>query len=388
MRCKNCAPHELCVIPDTYQEYTVDRFGGVYGEYAMMAEIHAHGPIACGVAATDELDAYTGGIFHDKTGAMQTNHDISVVGWGVSDDNVKYWIVRNSWGTHWGEEGFFRIVRGINNIAIESNCTWAHPVDTWTTPKMHVTTADEKADLKNNYTNNVYPVGPPHLASEPTFLTHKPKVGCRNAKSVWSAAPPAIPAEKQEILNYWKAHMPDVLDWRNVNGTNFLSWTKNQHVPYYCGSCWAQGITSMLADRFQVMMIQQMGKVPTSPIGLSAQVLIDCNHNDYNYGCNGGDPYAAIEYIYENGVPHVSCQQYVAQNNIAHDEKCTGKFICRDCTPPIPDDRATLYPEYCKEPESYPLYYVDSYGNATNAQEMKEQLAAFGPLGCGIQATD
>lgn len=74
---------------------------------------------------------YTGGIFNDTTGDVDLDHDISVTGWGVEDD-VKYWIVRNSWGSYWGEVGNFRIVRGSDNLGIESTCSWATPVDTWT----------------------------------------------------------------------------------------------------------------------------------------------------------------------------------------------------------------------------------------------------------------
>ena len=97
----------------------------------MRAEINARGPIACTVAVTEAFENYMGGIFNDTTGAKSLDHEISVVGWGVSTTGVKYWIGRNSWGTYWGESGWFRIVRGTDNLGIESNCDWAVPKTTW-----------------------------------------------------------------------------------------------------------------------------------------------------------------------------------------------------------------------------------------------------------------
>lgn len=47
-------------------------------------------------------------------------------------------------------------------LAIESNCTWAVPVDTWTKPVLHKPTVEEKKNL-GNLTNSLYPVGTPHL---------------------------------------------------------------------------------------------------------------------------------------------------------------------------------------------------------------------------------
>ena len=67
----------------------------------MMNEIYQRGPITCEIAVTDKLINYTSGIFVDKTGRKELDHDISITGWG-EENGTKYWIIRNSWGSYWG----------------------------------------------------------------------------------------------------------------------------------------------------------------------------------------------------------------------------------------------------------------------------------------------
>ena len=156
-KCRNCNPGEACFVPDKYRVYGVEEYGEVKGEENMMQEIYQRGPIACGIAVPQALDDYTGGVYCDDTGDMEIVHDISVIGYGVTDDGQKYWLVRNSWGTHWGENGFFRVCRGTNNINIESDCSWATVKDTWTDQVWHETTEAEKNDPKNDVTVYTFP---------------------------------------------------------------------------------------------------------------------------------------------------------------------------------------------------------------------------------------
>ncbi|PSC75366.1 Cathepsin Z [Micractinium conductrix] len=137
-QCYTCWPGaEGCEAIQEYQRLVVVEHGRVSGAAAMRAEIFARGPISCGIDATSSLDKYTGGIYTEYDPEPQVNHLVSVVGWG-EEDGVPYWIVRNSWGQPWGEQGFFRIVtseafdgRGNDyNLALEGDCGWA-AVEGW-----------------------------------------------------------------------------------------------------------------------------------------------------------------------------------------------------------------------------------------------------------------
>lgn len=116
---ENCA-----AVPFTH--YYVSDYYSIRGADRMKADIYLHGPISCGMDVTDAFEAYTGGIYSEVKRVPLINHEISIVGWGI-EDGTEYWIGRNSWGTYWGERGFFKIKMHSDNLAIETDCTAGIP---------------------------------------------------------------------------------------------------------------------------------------------------------------------------------------------------------------------------------------------------------------------
>ena len=133
--CKNCdrgpdGKGSVCVpVHENFRQWYANEYGAVNGKIAMQKEIFARGPITCGMYVTDDFyKNYQGGIYKSKVQTSGANHAISVVGWGHDDQQGDYWIVRNSWGTWWGESGYFRITMGTGNLGIGVNsCYWAVP---------------------------------------------------------------------------------------------------------------------------------------------------------------------------------------------------------------------------------------------------------------------
>lgn len=78
-------------------------------EDALKEAVATVGPISVGIDADDIL-FYTSGIFSDMSCSGRIDHAVLVVGYGT-DGGKDYWLVKNSWGTEWGEDGYIRIAR-------------------------------------------------------------------------------------------------------------------------------------------------------------------------------------------------------------------------------------------------------------------------------------
>jgi hypothetical protein len=135
--CRNCNSSlsgDGACFPVPFAGFRVKEYAQVKGVMNIKKEIMKRGPVTCSYVATDEF-VYNystnvnqnGGVFTDDTEypLEQVDHDIEVVGWDETEDGVRYWIARNSWGTYWGEAGWFRVKEGT--LHFEDDCWWAIP---------------------------------------------------------------------------------------------------------------------------------------------------------------------------------------------------------------------------------------------------------------------
>ncbi len=111
-----------CNAPYPHHEKIEDwgYVGSGYGSLPSVSQIkqaiYNYGPMWCAVYVDSYFQSYNSGVFQGS-GSSQPNHAVVITGW---DDYNQCWIMKNSWGSSWGESGYMRIKYGANNIGYGS----------------------------------------------------------------------------------------------------------------------------------------------------------------------------------------------------------------------------------------------------------------------------
>jgi len=184
-----------------------------------------------------------------------------------------------------------------------------------------------------------------------------------------------------------KEDLPDEFSWGNINGTSFLTHSMNQHIPQYCGSCWAFGSLSALADRIK---IARGGA--GDEINLSVQYILNCGHRIAG-SCHGGSHTGTYELIKKKGhVPYDSCMPYIACSSDSTDgfckhvdTTCTAINTCRTC------NTFTENGGFCTEIDEYPNATIAEYGSygifdTDKVHKIMAEIYARGPVAAGVNA--
>jgi len=89
----------------------------------MKAEIVKNGPLHTTFEIFESFTRYVSGVYQKLSNETRClgAHSVKIIGWG-EDKGVPYWTIANSWNSGWGEEGYFRILRGSNHCNVEEYC--------------------------------------------------------------------------------------------------------------------------------------------------------------------------------------------------------------------------------------------------------------------------
>lgn len=167
---------------------------------------------------------------------------------------------------------------------------------------------------------------------------------------------------------------------KEVNYAKFLTKSINQHIPQYCGSCWAQGAISALADRVKI------ARNATGPeVDLSVQYILNCGDAG---SCYGGDHLSAYSFMHKSGgVPFDTCQPYLACSSDSDegfcgdlDTTCSAANTCKTCS------TFKSMGGVCNEIDYYPNVTVAEFGAVRGEEKMMAEVSARGPIACGVNA--
>eukprot|EP00816_Leptocylindrus_hargravesii_P004826 CAMPEP_0196801718 /NCGR_PEP_ID=MMETSP1362-20130617/1487_1 /TAXON_ID=163516 /ORGANISM="Leptocylindrus danicus, Strain CCMP1856" /LENGTH=388 /DNA_ID=CAMNT_0042172807 /DNA_START=27 /DNA_END=1193 /DNA_ORIENTATION=+ len=179
------------------------------------------------------------------------------------------------------------------------------------------------------------------------------------------------------------AALPEAFSWGDVDGVSYLTRSLNQHIPQYCGSCWAHGAMSALADRIKIAR----GPGATDEINLSIQYILNCG-TEMAGSCYGGTASGAYQFVKSSGgIPYDTCQPYLACSQDSKegfcgnvDTTCSVFNTCRTC------GSFSQY-EQCTEIYPYPKATIAEYGSTPqDVDAIKAEIYARGPVAAGVNA--
>jgi cathepsin X len=178
--------------------------------------------------------------------------------------------------------------------------------------------------------------------------------------------------------------MPADLNWCNKNGVNYCTMSRNQHIPQYCGSCWAHGSVSALADRIKIAR-----KAQGIDINPSVQHILNCGGIGSCHGGSVDGPYQWLHKIsqegsgisYETGQPYLACSSESKEGFCPHvDTTCKPINVARTCGGFSQEGGP------CTGLDSYPNATISDYGSIGGQDAMMKEIYARGPISCGIDA--
>ncbi|XP_021728546.1 zingipain-2-like [Chenopodium quinoa] len=104
---------------------TIDGFQRVPNDESALMKAVSQQPVAvCIDIHGIDFRHYSNSIYNGDCGRDNINHAVTVVGYGTDTNGTDYWVLKNSWGESWGENGYMRIIRGQNKCGITSYASY------------------------------------------------------------------------------------------------------------------------------------------------------------------------------------------------------------------------------------------------------------------------
>jgi len=107
-----------CLFNKEFNGAKVKSYAKVPSNPDAIMEAVVNGPVAVAFEVINDFYSYKTGVYSTEGCSSWANHAVVIVGYGELCGE-KYWTARNSWGTGWGDKGYFKIKRGVNMCRIE-----------------------------------------------------------------------------------------------------------------------------------------------------------------------------------------------------------------------------------------------------------------------------